>query len=96
MIAQVSPRLMFCHCAGGCAATAGVANVARDSWLAADREREAIVMSTLAVRSIGSDQRRPTKKPGPGGPVQFADVGAPAITFQRGTAASISVASLGG
>jgi hypothetical protein len=33
------------------------------------------------------------KKTGPdGGPVQFAGVGAPAITFQRGTAACIVVA----
>src|SRR5579862_5286715 len=32
------------------------------------------------------------RKPGRCGPVQFAGVGAPTITFQRGTAASIMVA----
>jgi hypothetical protein len=30
------------------------------------------------------------------GPVEFAGVGAPTITFQRGTAACIAVADLGG
>jgi len=32
------------------------------------------------------------RKPGRDGPVQFAGVGAPTITFQRGTAACIMVA----